>query len=110
MLLPPEIKTMKEIICDILNGHLKELEMEKMVDDLLYFDPQKPLLYVLSNRKQINGAGCILYGECLKDFADSQNSDIVILPSSTHEVVLVPDDGKLDYGELQKTECRKRMC
>ena len=102
ILLPSEIKTMKEIMCDILKGHLEELEMEEMVDDLLDFDSQKPSLYVLSNRKQINGAGCILYDGCLKDFADSQNSDIVILPSSLHETILVPDDGNLDYGELRK--------
>ena len=102
ILLPPEIKTMKEIMCDILKGHLEELEMEEMVDDLLDFDSQKPTLYVLSNKKQINGAGCILYDKCLKSFADLQESDIVILPSSTHEVILAPDDGKLDYGELRK--------
>ncbi len=102
ILLPPEIKTMKEIMCDILKGHLEELEMEEMVDGLLDFDSQKPHLYVLSNKDQINGAGCILYDGCLKDFADSQNSDIIILPSSTHEVILVPDDGKLDYVELRK--------
>lgn len=102
ILLPPEIKTMKEIMYDILKGHLEELKMEEMVDDLLDFDSHKPSLYVFSNKKQIYGAGCILYAGCLKDFADSQNSDIVILPSSTHEVILVPDDGKLDYGELQK--------
>lgn len=103
ILLPSEIKTMKEIMCDILKGNLEELEMEEMGDDLLDFDSQKPPLYVLSNRKQINGAGCILYDGCLKDFAASQNSDIVILPSSLHETILVPDDGNLDYGELQKT-------
>ncbi len=103
ILLPSEIKTMKEIMCDILKRHLEDLEMEEMVDDLLDLDSQKPPLYVLSNKKQINGAGCILYDGCLKDFADSQESDIVILPSSLHEVLLVPDDGDLDYGELQKT-------
>jgi hypothetical protein len=103
ILLPPEIKTMKEIMCDILKGHLEEMEMGEMVDELLDIDSQKPPLYVLSNKKQINGAGCILYDGCLKDFAASQESDIVILPSSTHEVILVPDDGNLDYEELQKT-------
>ena len=103
ILLPPKIKTMKEIMCDILKGHLEEVDMAEIVDDLLDFDSQKPPLYVLSNKKQINGAGCILYDRCLKDFADSQNSDVVILPSSLHETILVPDDGNLDYGELQKT-------
>lgn len=103
ILLPPEIKTMKEIMCDILKGHLEELEIDEIVDGLLDFESQKPPLYVLSNKKQINGAGCILYAGCLKEFADSQNSDIVILPSSLHETILVPDDGNLDYGELRKT-------
>lgn len=103
ILLPPEIKTMKEIMCDILKGHLEEMEMGEMVDELLDLNSQKPPLYVLSNKKQINGAGCILYDGCLEDFADSQESDIVILPSSTHEVILVPDDGNLDYEEFQKT-------
>ncbi len=102
ILLPPEIKTMKEIVCDILKGHLEELKMEEVVDDLSDFDSQKPSLYVLSNKKQINGAGCILYDGCMKNFADSQNSDIVILPSSTREVILVPDNGELDYEELRK--------
>lgn len=36
MLLPPEIKTMKEIIHDIWRGHFEELD--EMVDDLLDFD------------------------------------------------------------------------
>ena len=102
ILLPLEIKTMKEIMCDILKGNFEGLEMEGMVDDLLDFDSQNPSLYVLSNKKQINGAGCILYDGCLKDFANSQNSDIVILPSSMHEIILVPDNGKLYYGELRK--------
>ncbi|WP_313345098.1 DUF5688 family protein [Lacrimispora sp.] len=102
ILLPPEIKTMKEIMYDILKGHLEEVEIEEMDDDLLDFESQKPPLYVLSNIKQINGAGCILYDGCLNDFAIYQNTDIIILPSSTHEVILVPDDGKLDYRELQK--------
>lgn len=103
ILLPAEIKTMKEIMCDILKGHFGEMEMGEMVDELLDLDSQKPPLYVLSNKKQINGAGCILYDGCLKDFADSQESDIVILPSSAHEVILIPDNENLDYGELQKT-------
>jgi len=102
ILLPPEIKTMKEIMCDILKGRLEELKMEEMVDDFLDFDSQKPHLYVLSNKKQINGAGCLLYEDCLKKFAEEQNADVLILPSSVHEVILLLDKGDMDYAELQE--------
>ena len=101
ILLPLKIKTMKEIMHDILKGHIEELGIDEMVDDFLGLDPERPSLYVLSNIKQINGAGCILYDGSLKDFAASQNSDVIILPSSLHEVILVPDKGDLDYEELQ---------
>lgn len=101
-LLPPVIKTIKEIMREMLKEHLEDLYMDELLDDLLEADPEKPSLYVLSNEKQINGAGCLLYEDCLKKFADSQNADIVILPSSVHEVILVPDKGGLDYGELQE--------
>jgi hypothetical protein len=101
ILLPPEIKTMKEIMCDILKGHLEELEMYELLNDLLEIDPEKPLLYVLSNKKQINGAGCLLYDDCLTRFAAVQDADIIILPSSVHEVILIPDKEDMDYGELQ---------
>ncbi len=99
-LLPPEIKTMKEIMHDMLNELYDEMCMDEALENLLDIDSERPM-YVLSNKRQINGAGCILYDDCLKEFAISQGSDIIILPSSVNEVILVPDKGNLNYGELQ---------
>jgi hypothetical protein len=102
VLLPPIIKTMKEIIHEIMKEHLEDLYMNEIFDALLEGDPGKSSLYVLSNKKQINGAGCILYDDCLKKFAGEQNADVIILPSSVHETILIPVKGELDFGELQE--------
>jgi len=47
-------------------------------------------LYVLSNSGGAYGAAALLYGEALKQMADRTGSDIYILPSSIHEVLLLP--------------------
>lgn len=47
-------------------------------------------MFVLTNTQQIYGAAAILYENVLKDFAKSIRSDFYLLPSSVHEVILVP--------------------
>jgi len=47
-------------------------------------------LYVLTNSFKVHGACCILYHELLKKIAEQFASDIIILPSSIHEVLLIP--------------------
>lgn len=51
-------------------------------------------LYVLTNEAGINGASCILYEGVIEEFAKEMESDIYILPSSIHEVILLRDDGR----------------
>lgn len=63
-------------------------------------DPQP--LHVLSNTKGMNGAYCMLYPGVLKEFADSYGSDLIILPSSVHEVILVPDTSDSRYDEMNE--------
>lgn len=47
-------------------------------------------LYVLTNCSKIHGASCMLYDDVLKTFADQIGRDLYILPSSIHEVILLP--------------------
>ena len=54
-------------------------------------------LYVLTNREKIFGASAMLYSEKLKELADRFGCDLLILPSSVHEVLIVPDDRKREY-------------
>ena len=102
VLLPPVIRTMRDIMREILKEQFEDLYLEELFDDFMEEDLGKPPLYVLSNRKQMNGSSCILYEGCLEKFASEQNADVVILPSSQHELILIPDKGGLDYEDLQE--------
>lgn len=60
-------------------------------------------LYILSNTSNFNGAACMLYRDVLKNFADSVNDDLIILPSSIHEVLLIPFKHSLSADKLRET-------
>lgn len=56
----------------------------------LYAVPDARPLYAATNDKYLYGAAVILYDKLLKSFADEIKDDLVILPSSVHECMLVP--------------------
>ncbi len=58
-----------------------------------------PML-ILSNKSHLNGAGCILYKDLLKNLSRKLDMDFFILPSSVHEVILLPTKTKDAMGEL----------
>lgn len=47
-------------------------------------------MFVLSNERKINGASIILYNEQLAELSDKLSDDLLIMPSSIHEVLAVP--------------------
>lgn len=55
-------------------------------------------MYVLTNQEKVYGAAALLYSEKMKELADMWRCDLLILPSSIHEVLLLPDDGKNEYS------------
>jgi len=57
-------------------------------------------MYVLTNESKLNGAACILYENVLYDFAQKLGADLYILPSSVHEVILLPKLSMYEKDEL----------
>lgn len=47
-------------------------------------------MYIITNEQQINGASVILYEGVLQEFAMANEEDYYILPSSIHEMILIP--------------------
>ncbi len=47
-------------------------------------------MYVLTNTGRTHGAACILYHNLLDEFAKRINDNLYILPSSIHEIIIVP--------------------
>ena len=80
-ILPPKVTPMIDA--------LKELSGIEFAGD----DPDISLspLFILSNEYSTRGASALLYPGVLEEFADQFESDICIIPSSIHEVILVPD-------------------
>jgi hypothetical protein len=85
-LLPHEMKDMTSILKDVLG--------EDTVDETADIP-----MYVLTNRYHTNGACVILYDQLLKQLADSFDRDLVVLPSSIHEVLLVPVEVSVDLAQ-----------
>ncbi len=68
-------------------------------------------MYVLTNRDKRFGAAAMLYSEGIGELAEQLGSDLLILPSSVHEVLLIPDDHSREYsfyrqmvGEVNRTQ------
>lgn len=48
-------------------------------------------MYVLTNESKVHGAGCLLYDGLLEECAARLGGSYYILPSSIHEVLLIPE-------------------
>ena len=85
----------------LLSCILEELSREfSFSANLSLCPPDSPPFYVLTNSCGINGAVCMLYPQVLKNFAEGMEHDILILPSSIHEVLLLPDENDVPYEHL----------
>ena len=58
-------------------------------------------MFVLTNESNLFGAACIIYPNLLQHYAAEAQTDFYILPSSIHEVILVPTLENSDYQELE---------
>lgn len=97
---PAQIRSMTDILKDIARQNLGSNYDEEYLDRLLGEDEYYSPLYVLSNQTGIYGACCMLYKNTLKNFADSLGNDLLIIPSSIHEVLLTPNESGLSYDYL----------
>lgn len=57
--------------------------------------------YILTNPSKHHGATTLLYPEVLQQLSDNAQSNLFILPSSVHELLLMRDNGEVNAAELQ---------
>ena len=100
-LLPAYIQPITDAIRDLMESNES---LERLLP-LLEKDVAPPL-YVLTNETQICGAACMLYPSLLAEFSDSVGKDLYILPSSIHEVLLLPYDGNQSLEECSRIVCQ----
>ena len=105
-LLNADFQTMRTVICQLLGKNCQEACPEDCQEE--------SYMYVLSNQFRHFGAICMLYDRVLEDIANQIDEDFYILPSSIHEVIILPvscspslteiNDMIVEINETQVTE------
>lgn len=97
ILMPYQFKN----IADILSGMMAEDSFSEFMNPP-EFDEKNFSMWVLGNEKQMFGAGAILYEGLMKEISERIGAeDIVILPSSVHECILLPLTDAMDTYYLR---------
>lgn len=96
-LLPYEIKSMAEVLCDIIQTNPDQFNYDECMTDF----SDSTHMYVLSNKKRVEGASCMLYPNLIGDFADAVGSNLYIIPSSIHELLLLPTENDEGCTEIK---------
>lgn len=102
-LFPSVFRPMGDIMRDMIGTELKNAqdsgdhEQEQLLSDNLEELDRENLLsksgmYVLTNTRGINGAACLLYSDSIRTLSDKLQGDFYILPSSIHELIVIPDN------------------
>ncbi|WP_320810768.1 DUF5688 family protein [Blautia sp.] len=64
------------------------------------YDAQSTMMYVLTNTDKMHGASLIAQEDILKKASDCLGGDYYVLPSSVHELLLLPASGDLTAKDL----------
>lgn len=110
-ILPARILSMEDMMKEICSVDrigeetLEDMEKaeEENVPDIGFGKGGK--MFVLGNEKKLFGAAVMFYRDAIEEFSDEMGKSLFILPSSVHEVILVPDDGLQEAEELWKMVC-----
>ncbi|MBS5933639.1 MAG: hypothetical protein KIC94_12295 [Clostridiales bacterium] len=94
-ILPAQVRSMEEVIIEMMGRDEEVLESSGV----------SPNMYVVSNRKNLQGAGVILYPNLLRDFFHGLKETargLIILPSSVHEQIIIPYTEHMEVDSLRK--------
>lgn len=93
--------------CNSMETVMRELFGEEEVRGIGFSEEERKQLdmelpmRILSNEQRIHGAASILYPGVLEKVAQEAGANLYILPSSVHEVILLPDKGEEDPEQLK---------
>ncbi len=87
---PPHITSMFDVLKELMGMDIPDLP------------GNKPEMFVMSNESKMNGAAGIIFTDRLQEFAEEQGADIFIIPSSIHELILVPAVGEMSAQDIKE--------
>lgn len=94
-------------IFSITSQNLDDIISELMdCRDEISFDKDTLIpMIVVTNKMKMNGAAAILFTDELQEIAERLDSDLYILPSSVHEIIIITADNAMTVEELKETVC-----
>lgn len=111
-IMPARLLAMEEVMKELLMKEIKvgkeeegKNEIAQQLMEALAEETISGKMYVLGNQMKLFGAAVLLYEHVLEAIADKIQSNFFILPSSIHEVILIPDDEEMEAEELWKMVC-----
>ncbi|MCI8712430.1 MAG: hypothetical protein HFH23_09145 [Ruminococcus sp.] len=105
-LLPAELTTMRrtmdELLCPSECGGRRNLLYCGTNGLKSGREGEEDFMYVLSNQLRSFGAACIVYPHVLEMVGNIVGEDFSVLPSSVHEVIIVPESYSLEQKEMDE--------
>ena len=94
-------------IIDVMKNILRRNDglSEKEISDYSLADRDECFMWVLSNEDGFNGAASILYPNALDDIYDTVGKSYFVIPSSIHELIVVPDKDGVEGDESWNFRC-----
>ncbi len=101
-LLGEYISPLSSVLWDIYNQREENKSLEDDMMELMIKEEGQPPMFVVSNKPRVNGAINMLNLRFLKKLADAVESDLYIIPSTVHEIILVPAKPDVSREELDR--------
>ena len=104
---PPSFKGMSETMADLLLPEMEAMSLDGIsVEEATetfksMFSQEQETMYVLSNKDKLHGAAALLDTRVMDDITKRVGTEYFILPSSIHEVLIVPKTEQLDLKSLE---------
>lgn len=100
-ILSPTIESMNNVMARMMGFSDVDLNTVPFETAVENFDFRKDSMFVLTNTNAINGAAAMFYPEVMEQLGEHAGGDLFVIPSSVHEVLLVPDDGTMNRTDLE---------
>lgn len=92
-LLPAQFMSMRQVMKEMLQEQGREkIQLEE--------ETEHEAMYILTNSLKNFGATCLVYPHVLEMIADMLQENFYVLPSSVHEVIIVPESKAMDENEM----------
>ena len=91
-LMPYSFQNMNEILAEMMGDFPEELMLS---------EAEMCPMWVLTNIDKMNGAAYMLDDEVLRDISEKLDSNLIILPSSIHECIILCEDENMDLDYIR---------